>query len=67
MTSATVAHHYRILLDRFAEETGADKGFVQFQAHDFSFRGMSGPEDAALSGAATSTPSSAPTPWRPST
>ena len=51
MTSATVARHYRILLDRYAEETGADKGFVQFQAHDFSFRGMSGPEDAALSGA----------------
>ena len=52
MTSATVAHHYRLLLDRYAEETGADKGFVQFQAHDFSFRGMSGPEDAAISGAA---------------
>ncbi len=52
MTSATVARHYRKLLTRYAEETGADKGFVQFQAHDFSFRGMSGPEDAALSGAA---------------
>ena len=51
MTSATVAHHYRVLLDRFAAETGADPAFVQFQAHDFSFRGMSGPEDAALSGA----------------
>jgi nicotinamide phosphoribosyltransferase len=52
MTSATVARAYRRLLDRFAEESGADKGFVQFQAHDFSFRGLSGPEDAALSGAA---------------
>ena len=51
MTSATVARHYRKLLDRYADETGTDKGFVQFQAHDFSFRGMSGPEDAALSGA----------------
>jgi nicotinamide phosphoribosyltransferase len=51
MTSATVARAYRRLLDRYAEETGADKGFVPFQAHDFSFRGMSGPEDAALSGA----------------
>jgi nicotinamide phosphoribosyltransferase len=51
-TSATVAHHYRILLDRYAKETGADAGFTQFQAHDFSFRGLSGPEDAALSGAA---------------
>ena len=51
MTSATVANAYRRLLDRYASETGTDTGFVQFQAHDFSFRGMSGPEDAALSGA----------------
>lgn len=52
ITSATIARHYRILLDRHADRTGADKGFVNFQAHDFSFRGMSGPEDAAISGAA---------------
>lgn len=52
MTSATVARQYRKLLDRYAAETGTDAGFAQFQAHDFSFRGMSGPEDAALSGAA---------------
>lgn len=51
-TSATVARAYRRRLERFAEETGADKAFVPFQGHDFSFRGMSGPEDAALSGAA---------------
>ena len=51
MTSATVANTYRRLLDRFAGERATDQGFVQFQAHDFSFRGMSGPEDAALSGA----------------
>lgn len=51
-TSATVAYHYRKLLDKYADLTGADKGFVQFQAHDFSFRGMSGIEDAMLSGAA---------------
>ncbi len=52
MTSATIAAHYRTLLDRFAEETGADRGFVGFQGHDFSFRGLSGVTDAALSGAA---------------
>ena len=52
MTSATVAAHYRTLLGRFADETGADPGFVPFQGHDFSFRGLSGPVDAALSGAA---------------
>lgn len=51
MTSATVARAYRRLLDRYAAETGTDSGFVQFQAHDFSFRGMSGPEDSALSAA----------------
>nr|WP_052640139.1 nicotinamide phosphoribosyltransferase domain-containing protein [Zavarzinella formosa] len=52
MTSATIARHYRTLLERYALETGTDAGFVQFQAHDFSFRGLSGVTDAALSGAA---------------
>ena len=51
MTSATVARAYRRLLERYAKETGASKGFIPYQAHDFSARGMSGPEDAALSGA----------------
>ena len=32
--------------------TGGPMDFVKWQGHDFSFRGMSGPEDAALSGAA---------------
>jgi nicotinamide phosphoribosyltransferase len=50
-TSATIARQYRLLLDKYAEETGADKGFVDFQAHDFSFRGMPGIEAAAMSGA----------------
>ena len=31
---------------------GSDKGFIPWQGHDFSFRGMSGIEDAVLSGAA---------------
>lgn len=50
ITSATTAYHYRLLLDKFAKETGADPAFVDFQAHDFSFRGMPGPEAAAMSG-----------------
>lgn len=49
-TSATTARQYRLLLDKYADETGGDKFFVNFQAHDFSFRGMSGIESAALSG-----------------
>lgn len=51
ITSATVAYHYRLLLDKYAAMTGADKNFVPWQGHDFSFRGMSGMADAALSGA----------------
>lgn len=49
-TSATIAHSYRKLLDRYAEETGVDKAFVQWQGHDFSFRGMSSLETAITSG-----------------
>lgn len=50
-TSATTARQYRLLLDKYAEETGGDKFFVNFQAHDFSFRGMGGIQSAAISGA----------------
>lgn len=51
-TSATIARHYRILLENHAKQTGSPLDFVGFQAHDFSFRGMAGLEAAALSGAA---------------
>jgi nicotinamide phosphoribosyltransferase len=51
VTSATSAFEYRRLLERYAEETGADKSFIDWQGHDFSFRGMSGIEDAITSGA----------------
>lgn len=50
-TSATTAKHFRRLLDHYAEATGTDPAFVDWQGHDFSFRGMAGPEAAALSGA----------------
>lgn len=51
-TSASTAFEYKRLLTRYALKTGAPKDFVQFQAHDFSFRGLSSLQDAALSGAA---------------
>jgi nicotinamide phosphoribosyltransferase len=51
-TSATTAHRYRKLLDRYAHLTGGDKNIVPWQGHDFSLRGMASPEAAALSGAA---------------
>lgn len=50
-TSATSALRMRKVLDEAAELTGSNKDFVNWQAHDFSFRGMGGPEAAALSGA----------------
>ncbi|MCC9197780.1 nicotinate phosphoribosyltransferase [Arthrobacter sp. zg-Y820] len=50
-TAATIADKYRGILDAAAETTGTDRGFVDWQLHDFSFRGMSGVDAAATSGA----------------
>lgn len=52
MTSATIAFEFKRLLTKYAKLTGCDESFVDYQAHDFSFRGMSGWNDATLSGAA---------------
>ena len=51
-TSATTAYLYRKRFDQAASETGIDPGFVKFQGHDFSFRGMSSFESSCISGAA---------------
>lgn len=52
-TSATTAFQYRKVFNQYAAETVGDEGgFVAWQGHDFSFRGMSGLEDAVISGAA---------------
>lgn len=50
-TSATIANEYRKILNKYAEETGGDLNFVQFQGHDFSMRGMAGLNASAVSGA----------------
>jgi nicotinamide phosphoribosyltransferase len=50
-TSATTAYKYKQLMVKYAKLTGGDLNFVQFQGHDFSFRGMGGPQDAISSGA----------------
>ncbi|MCB9188321.1 MAG: nicotinate phosphoribosyltransferase [Flavobacteriales bacterium] len=50
-TSATTAFQYRNLLNRYAIMTGGDMELVQWQGHDFSFRGMAGVEAAMMSGA----------------
>ena len=49
-TTATLAYEYKRLLTKYAHKTGAPLDTIAIQAHDFSFRGMSGSEDAALAG-----------------
>lgn len=49
-TSATTAAKYREILEKWAIHTGTPVEFVDWQGHDFSFRGMAGPEAAAVSG-----------------
>lgn len=49
-TSATIAKRMRGLLEDFAEKTGSPMEFIDWQGHDFSFRGMAGVESACLSG-----------------
>jgi nicotinamide phosphoribosyltransferase len=52
-TSATTAFQYLKVFHQYAARTvGTDRSFTAWQGHDFSFRGMSGIEDAVLSGAA---------------
>jgi nicotinamide phosphoribosyltransferase len=51
ITSATTAYRYRKIFEQYADKTIGNRDFVQWQGHDFSFRGMSGVESAALSGA----------------
>jgi nicotinamide phosphoribosyltransferase len=51
-TSATLADHFKTLLVAGAEDTDQDGlAGVQFQGHDFSYRGMAGNTAAAASGA----------------
>lgn len=51
MTSATTAHEYKKVLSYYAEKTSDMPGFVDWQGHDFSMRGMFGLEAAIISGA----------------
>lgn len=51
-TSATTAFRYLKTFTKYADETVGNRGFVQWQGHDFSFRGLAGIEAAMMSGAA---------------
>lgn len=42
MTNATTAFNYRLLFERYAEKTCDNNLHVDFQGHDFAFRGLSG-------------------------
>lgn len=50
-TSATTAFYFRELLDKWAVKTTGSTAGVEWQGHDFSFRGMPGEEAAAASAA----------------
>lgn len=51
ITSATIGKRYREILDQWASKTSDEQDFVNWQGHDFSFRGMGGLESAMMSGA----------------
>lgn len=50
ITVASIARQYRQLLHKYAIKTGAPLDFCLWQGHDFSARGMSGIQDAFVSG-----------------
>lgn len=49
-TAATLAKRYRDELTHYAKITGGAPEFVDFQAHDFSYRGMMGDDAAEMTG-----------------
>jgi nicotinamide phosphoribosyltransferase len=51
-TSATSAREFRKMMNEYCEKTGGASGFVQFQGHDFSMRGMASLDAALMSGGA---------------
>ena len=51
-TAATIARQNRLILDGFARLTSDIPEFVDYQAHDFSMRGMFGLEASILAGLA---------------
>lgn len=51
ITSATTAYQYRQICEKYSALTCDNRDHINFQCHDFSFRGMSGLYDTAQSGA----------------
>ncbi|MCK9530392.1 MAG: nicotinate phosphoribosyltransferase [Gammaproteobacteria bacterium] len=50
ITSATIARHYKKILNRYYEKTCDNKMGMEFMVHDFSMRGLSNVFDAHFSG-----------------
>lgn len=50
VTSATLAYQYRKVLDKYAQKTTGSTAGVEWQGHDFSFRGMSSEQSGMASG-----------------
>jgi len=51
ITSTTIVKKYREICDKWADKTCDSNNHVQWQCHNFSYRGMSGNEDAITTGA----------------
>lgn len=49
-TSATTAYRFRKVFEKWAKAAGESTDFADWQGHDFSMRGMSGADDAIMSG-----------------
>lgn len=49
--TATLVREYKKLVNKYADETVGNRNHTVFSLHGFEFRGMSGVEDAAISGA----------------
>ena len=51
ITTTTIVKKYREICEKWAEKTSNIKDHLQWQCHNFSYRGMSGHEDAVTTGA----------------
>jgi len=51
ITSTTIVKKYRDICEKWSEKTCDDRSHIQWQCHNFSYRGMSGNEDATTTGA----------------
>lgn len=50
-TATTIVKKYRDICEKWADVTCDNKDFIKWQCHNFSYRGMSGNEDATTTGA----------------